>query len=286
VKKYGKEYTVEEVAHRFTTFRANAAKIAAHDASVGHSLAINEFADLTEEEFSKMYMGVIPRQAEYARSLNLHVNSGKPAAASIDWTTKGAVTPIKNQAQCGSCWAFSTTGGIEGAVAVKTGKLVSLSEQALVDCGGSEGNLGCGGGLMDHGFEYVIKSGLPAEDAYPYTAKDGTCHSFTSVTKISSYKDVARGSESDLMDALQIGPVSIAVDAGQFQLYSGGILTVSCGKALDHGVLLVGYGEDNGQKYWKIKNSWGAAWGEEGYIRVIYGSDECGLADSASYPIV
>jgi len=203
---------------------------------------------------------------------------------------------VKNQGSCGSCWAFSTTGSIESSYAIATGKLVSLSEQQLVDCSDSYGNYGCDGGLMDYAFEYVIANGgLCTEDSYPYQGVDGTCKS-TSCSMydpIQSYSDVTPDSESSLEASVAIRPVSVAIEADQssFQFYSTGILTGKCGTNLDHGVLAVGYGTDGTTEYWKVKNSWGTSWGEEGYVLICRNcgkngnEGECGINHEPSYPV-
>jgi C1A family cysteine protease len=274
----------------------------------GYTMGINQFADWTKAEY-KSLLGYKP---ERKQPNNITVFDTSNLAGSVDWTTQNAVTPVKNQQQCGSCWAFSTTGAVEGALAIKNKKLVSLSEQELVDCAGSFGNQGCNGGLMDDGFKYITASGDEQENSYPYTAKTGTCDSSKQsaadgVAKgvVTSLSDVTPQSCAQLMAAVQKGPVSVAIEADQsgFQHYSSGIFSGTCGTQLDHGVLVVGYGTDGGSEYWKVKNSWGTTWGDAGYIRMAKscasngrellgggggggGKGECGILAQPSYPIV
>jgi C1A family cysteine protease len=304
-KHFGKSYaSFEEEAHRFSVFTDNWKNIHTHNNrhEATYTLGLNQFADLNGDEFKVYVHGskgscLMPgKKSVNALSQKKNLNMIQ-LPASVDWTTKGVVTPVKNQGQCGSCWAFSTTGSIESRYAIAHGKLTSLSEQQLVDCSGSYGNMGCNGGLMDSAFKYVEASGgLCSESEYPYTARDGTCKSSSCGTKydaITGYQDVTHESEQDLMAAVAQGPVSIAIEADQssFQFYSGGVLTKPCGTRLDHGVLVVGYGEMSGQKYWKVKNSWGASWGEQGYIMLCRecnmnnGQGECGILDEPSYPV-
>jgi C1A family cysteine protease len=206
------------------------------------------------------------------------------------------VTPVKNQGQCGSCWAFSTTGSVEGAYFLKNGTLYSLSEQQLVDCSDAQGNQGCNGGLMDYAFTYIIQNkGITSELTYPYTAADGTCNKKKAedvYATITAFTDVTPNSDEDLMTAIVQQPVSVAVEADQdsFQLYTGGVMTAACGTNLDHGVLAVGYGTEGGNDYYKVKNSWGADWGMKGYILLGRGSQynggsgQCGILMDPSYP--
>jgi len=294
VKKYNKEYSHDEFFSRFAIFKNNYDYIRIHNAKNStYTMAINEFADMTFTEFHKQMTGLKPVDRSYLRGLNTMKVEENFQATPVDWRQKNAVTPIKNQQQCGSCWAFSTTGSVEGAHAIASGNLVSLSEQQLVDCSGAQGNQGCNGGLMDQAFQYIITNGgICSESAYPYTASQGTCQSTCSkVATISSYVDVPASNEAALLQALAKGPVSVAIEADQqsFQFYAGGIFSdPGCGTQLDHGVLAVGYGVDasTNTPYWIVKNSWGTSWGESGYIRMIYGKNECGISQMASYPVV
>lgn len=282
LKEHNKVYEGDEINYRFGIFQSKMDEIFEHN-SQNHSwtMGINRFSDLTAQEFEKMHLGYLHRPNRIKNYADL---SGLEAANDIDWTTKGAVTPIKDQAQCGSCWAFSTVGSTESSHFINSGNLVSLSEQQLVDCSGSYGNQGCNGGLMDNAFKYYLGKGKGAatEASYPYTAKDGSCKTFTPAVTITKFTDVKANSEDDLQTAVTQQPVSVAVDARKWQNYKGGVFD-GCGALhmLDHGVLAVGYvsGES-----WKIKNSWGTSWGEKGFIRLKIGTNECGLAKEPSYP--
>jgi len=270
---------------RFEIFAKNMEKAEVHNKeNHGWTMGVTRFADLTEEEFLD-FVGY--REITHAAGETFDASMYGANADSVDWVSKGAVTPVKDQGQCGSCWAFSATGSLEGQNQINNGELVSYSEQELVDCAKTEGNAGCEGGLMDYAFEFVKKEGICKESDYKYTAKDETCKTTCKeALKISSYKDVA--SEDDLETAVSnVGPVSVAVDANSaWQLYTSGIMPRSqCyGLRLNHGVLAVGY--DKTQKYWKVKNSWASSWGEEGYIRLEKGSNTCGIAKQPSYPIL
>jgi C1A family cysteine protease len=295
-RQYGKTYSDIEGFYRYQVFAKNMEMIAAHNAkNAGFTMAANEFADLTPEEFNARFVGGFrsqPRRGNF--NLDLLRTSSVDLPSSVDWSQKGAVTPIKNQGQCGSCWAFSTTGSVEGINEINGKGLHSLSEQQLVDCSGAEGNQGCNGGLMDSAFEYIIKNGgLCSEASYPYKARDGTCDTSCSpVTQIKSYTDVPHNDAQAFKEAIAQQPVSIAIEADQssFQFYSGGVLTANCGTQLDHGVLAVGYGTMSGTEYYKVKNSWGASWGMSGYILLAAGSSynngagQCGILSQPSWP--
>jgi cathepsin L len=294
MSKHNKNYNCDaEFAYRLGVYRQNIQFIEEHNRlNKEYTVAINKFADLTSTEFAAIYNGY--RMSERKQAAPLHTYNPKVAIPdTVDWRTKGVVTAVKDQGQCGSCWAFSTTGSVEGATALKTGSLVSDSEQELVDCSGSYQNYGCDGGLMDNAFQYIIANeGIDTEDSYPYTAQDGDCQAKNGkkVSTISAYKDVVSGSEDDLQSAIAQQPVSVAIDASQssFQFYSGGVYDepACSSQDLDHGVLAAGYGTQNGTPYYLVKNSWGADWGSNGYILMSRNkNNQCGIATAASYPV-
>ena len=293
VIQHDKHYTDEESVLKFEIFKNNMQKIEKHNTDNDDwKMSINKFADLTSEEFKEMYINGYNKPNYGLRRKQIKLDYFDDLPSEIDWTLKGAVTEVKDQGQCGSCWAFSTTGSVEGAYFLSTGKLVSFSEQQLVDCAGSYGNQGCNGGLMEYGFKYIEDNGICAEQEYGYKAVDGKCVKCTTITKIDSFVDITPNNESALQIAVSLQPISIAIEADQlmFQFYHSGVFTSTCGTNLDHGVLIVGYGTLNGVDYWKVKNSWGATWGDKGYIllqrNVKSASGQCGLAIQPSYPVM
>ncbi|KAI7742593.1 hypothetical protein M8C21_011931 [Ambrosia artemisiifolia] len=282
--KHGKTYNaLGEKDRRFQIFKDNLRFIDEHN-SGDHSykLGLNKFADLSNEEYRMMYTGVKTvgdkKTLTKVKSDRYAFKSGDSLPEFVDWRDQGAVTAVKDQGSCGSCWAFSTTGSVEGVNKIVTGDLISVSEQELVNCDTSY-NQGCNGGLMDYAFEFIIKNGgIDTEDDYPYTGKDGKCDKNkknAKVVTIDSYEDVPVNDESSLKKAVSNQPVAVAIEAGgrDFQFYTSGIFTGSCGTALDHGVLAAGYGTEDGKDYWLVKNSWGAEWGEAETLQTNQGNN-------------
>ncbi|XP_060520092.1 procathepsin L-like [Cylas formicarius] len=297
-RKHGKSYSLLENELRFQIFQENLNKIEEHNAlyekgEVSWKMGLNQFADLTAEEFAaltpKWNTDIMNRtRAQNPNKLILVEDVAVPS--SFDWREKGAVTNVKSQESCGGCWSFSATGALESHQFIKTGKLVSLSEQNLLDCAGrAYGNAGCNGGVMDYAFDYVKDNGIESEEDYPYEARDGTCRYSKSKSVLSGkgYVDIYNNENKLLQVVATIGPVSISVDADYFQFYSSGVFNApQCTTDVDHGILIVGYGEENGIKYWIVKNSWSADFGEKGYIRMQRGINQCGLAMWPVYPLL
>jgi cathepsin L len=306
--EHSKTYaSVEEESSRRLIFENNHKLVQRHnlEASRGkhtYTLKMNKFGDFTNQEFRKMMNGFNMTAHRLAASQKPEVfghNFENPTVEipdSVDWRTQGYVTPIKDQGQCGSCWAFSAVAGLEGQHFKASGKLVSLSEQNLVDCSGKFGNQGCDGGLMDQAFQYIkANKGIDTEASYPYEAVDGKCrfNKQTVGATDTGFVDVKSGDESALAQAIaSIGPISVAIDASQdsFQFYSSGIYSdPGCSSTeLDHGVTAVGYGtQGKGKDFYIVKNSWGTSWGDQGYILMARNKKNmCGIATSASYPTV
>jgi len=302
VSKYGRDYrNTSEEQRRFAIYVENVRFIESQNAqNHTYKLAVNEFTDQNRSEFQSSRLGLGPPQQKQQSAglpffgLDFHRGTTASLPLSIDWVSKGAVNTPRNQGSCGSCWSFAATGALEAAWFLATGKLVSLSEQQLLDC--STENGACSGGDMDAAFDFLKNQSACTDESYPYKAEGATCQASNCTSGIPQgsvvgYYNVPVDDTDALMEAVAQQPVAVAIEADQsiFQSYNSGILTHACGDKIDHGVLLVGYGSENGTDYWKIKNSWGPTWGENGYIRLKRGlprAGECGIKSRASYPIV
>ncbi|CAN0924289.1 Cysteine protease XCP2 [Linum grandiflorum] len=298
MEKHSKMYeTIEEKLKRFDIFKDNLFHIDETNKKVtNYWLGLNEFADLSHHEFKSMYLGLKVPSTTRRESNVEEYEAVESVPKAVDWRKKGAVTPVKNQGSCGSCWAFSTVAAVEGINQIVTGNLTSLSEQELIDCDKGTYNNGCNGGLMDYAFAYIASNGgLHKEEDYPYIMEEGTCEMTkdvdSDVVTISGYKDVPANNEQSLIKALAKQPLSVAIDASgrEFQFYSGGVFDGKCETSLDHGVAAVGYGSSGkGNDFIVVKNSWGTKWGEQGYIRLKRNTGKaeglCGINKMASYP--
>lgn len=304
-EKYRKNYSPEEDGKRMQIFLENKKEIEEHNllyqvGLVPFTMGVNKFSDMTESEFRNMTTGYISSRKQPKRPIlrnNLFSNINDDVPDSFDWRDKNAVTPIKEQKQCLSCWIFSAVGAVESQHSIKTGQLVTLSEQNVLDCVNAPEDSGhCRVGWMDTAFEYILNNGIDTEESYPYEAKIKECRfSSSSVgATISGYADLPLGDEGVLKKAVaMMGPVSVAIDSqdGNFQHYSSGVYySEACQNSedkLDHALLVIGYGEENGQPYWLVKNSWGTTWGEDGFAKIARNKDNhCGIATKASYPVI
>jgi len=283
-----------EEAMRRQVFESMYRFIVEHNAQADQGLhsyrvGVNEFSDLTDEEFRQQFLNYVPnpnRNLSLTAPVEVDVSG---LAGDVNWVSKGAVSHIKNQGQCGSCFAFSATDAIEGAVFIATGKLVTLSPQQIVDCTG--GDVCSTGGWPNKAIQLTIQEGgVEGEADYPYTARHGTCRFSRSLVraKVSGVRDVAQGSESALQQAVNTVPTSVAIDASRpgFRSYKSGVYAeAGCSSSrLDHAVLAVGYSSEGGKDYWLVKNSWGTSWGQSGYIHMVRNqNNHCGIATDACY---
>jgi C1A family cysteine protease len=302
-ERFSRSYeSLEETENRFQIFRSNLRNIILHnlDHTQNFTMGINQFTDLTPQEFKDQFVGGL-RAEVGSYGCKSFSSSASGAPSSIDWRQMGVVNPVRDQGQCGSCWAFATTANAESVWAISTGQLLDLSEEFLVDCASGVGyfNMGCNGGQPDSAFKYMINNGQCTEASYPYkagtTKTAGSCQKCTAApVHFSGCYDVASKDQVSLMAAVAKQPVVIAIEADTryFQSYSGGILdSPNCGTALDHAVEIVSYGTENGVDYWNVRNSWSNSWGEQGYFRVKKTSSTndigiCGLAAQPSFLVV
>jgi len=295
MKKHGKNYHGRsETEKRLQIFSDNLRRIEHLNTRYEKPVyGVNKFSDLAADEFAHLYKmpRFAPSTAEQKRKQGIHkFRANITLPTSFDWRQHGGVTPVKNQGQCGSCWAFSTTEAIESAWIIAGKGTQILGPQQIVDCDTNDD--GCGGGDPPTAYQYVISAGGQETEAnYPYTAEDGSCNfqpSLVAVT-IQNWEYVSQNDDINTMmsGVVSLGPLSICVDASTWQYYNGGVITSGCGDSLDHCVQLVGYATSSQNvDFWSVRNSWGSDWGENGYLRVQRANDECGIGDEVTWPCV
>jgi C1A family cysteine protease len=289
--KYGRVYaSTQEEGNRFSIFKQNLRKAQRMNARDPHArFGVTKFSDLTVDEFKSIFLMNVSRPAVDAPIARAPKNVQLPT--SFDWSSKGALTPVKDQGQCGSCWDFSATETIESVCFLAGYPLTQLSEQQILDCDSSD--YGCNGGWPYNAYQYVIGAGgLETEADYPYTAQDGSCefNSQDIECPITSWKYVTQSQDENAMQSFLYSnsPMSVCVDAEIWQTYTGGVITPSsnCGNSIDHCVQITGWQQMQGLNVWNVRNSWGADWGENGYIYVQIGSDVCSIAEVVTVPCV
>lgn len=285
-KAYGND---DEQEYRFQNFKANVAEIESHT-NPDYELGLNEFSDLNSAEFIAQYTGHRYEPVEVDES-ELENLDDVEVPASVDWVAQGKVSAVQSQGRCGSCWTFSATAAVESHEAIETGTLHKFSEQAVLDCGGEFGNYGCNGGWEDRGIKWAAKYGMALNDDYPYQGRQGTCKIHQKRTyKVNQGVRRVYRSNSSLVAAISKKVTTVALNAHGIQQYRRGVYSNwNCGNSLNHAVNAVGYGTDaaTGKQFYKIRNSWGRWWGEQGYIRLerrSSGTGICGVTLDASYP--
>ena len=290
IKKYQKKYeSINEFLARYEVFRKNVMDTFKEENSL-YRTGITKFSDLTKQEFAKIYLNLNYDALAMANFDPTIVKVSNAAPDAYDWRDYGRVSPVKDQASCGSCWAFSTIANLEGLYYAKKGVMKTFSEQMLVDCDTSDS--GCNGGLMQYAFTWLKKNGIMLDSDYPYTGTKGTCKSDKSKyvdMSVTGYKKLGSSwstwsavDEDEIKELLyETGPLALAINADPLQIYTSGILDLTSTKCpssgINHAVTLVGYGTENNVAYWIVKNSWGTAWGEKGYFRIRRGNGTCGV---------
>ena len=290
IKKYQKKYeSINEFLARYEVFRRNVMDTFKEENSL-YRTGITKFSDLTKQEFAKIYLNLNYDALAMSNFDPTIVKVSNAAPDAWDWRDYGRVSPVKDQASCGSCWAFSTIANLEGLYYAKKGVMKTFSEQMLVDCDTSDS--GCNGGLMQYAFTWLKKNGIMLDSDYPYTGTKGTCKSDKSKyvdMSVTGYKKLGSSwstwsavDEDEIKEFLyETGPLAIALNADPLQTYTSGILDLTSTKCpssgINHAVTLVGYGTENNVAYWIVKNSWGTSWGEKGYFRIRRGNGTCGI---------